>query len=529
MKFRYKYKIQALLLSGLLLVSGACKDFVNINDDPNNPTVPVISLVLPATQLSMVGNMNGVNNGASSIMQHIVSSINRYQQTGTSFQDSWNGFYTQTLKDIETVIKEGTAQEQWGYVAVAKLEKAYLYSIMVDLWGDVPYAEAVQGSENESPAFESGAVIYDKLFLLIDEALADLDKVNTTLAISPASSDVFYSGNKANWVRMANSLKLKLYNQIRLSDPAKATAGIQALLTSNAPLITDNAQDFTFRFGASINPNNRHPWYTSHYQASKDFYMDQNMIERLFNNDDPRLRYYIFRQNPTAYIGNSSTGNGYYGRYPGDPTASPADNPRRATVGIYPAGGLYDNGIINNLPAAYIYLTNTNASATANRTVGVTDGTGAGITPLITNAMVKFIRAEAALTLNTGEDARQLFIDAITAHLNTVSSFRGAPAITNISGFVQMLARQYDAANAAGKLAVVMNQKYIALYGNGIEAYNDYRRTGLPVLGAPLAPLNSFPLRFYYSDTELSSNSAVVAQANDMQVAQQVTPVFWDK
>lgn len=526
-----KYIIIAL--AGVLLVTG-CKKFVDINTDPNNPTTAQLSLLLPATEVSMAANMYQLNSGTATFMQYTVfsSGLSRLQQQGTSFNDSWDGFYTQTLNDIESVIKAGTAQEQWGYVAIAKLEKAYLVSLMVDMWGDIPYSQSQKGQETVSPPFEKGADIYEDLLKMIDGAVADAAKVSST-SLVPASSDLLYGGLKSSWLLMANSLKLKLYNQVRLVSPERSATAIKALIADPAALISTNALDFTFRFGPGQNPNNRHPWHRSEYQGSKTFYMSQSLIDLLFNNDDPRLRYYIMRQNATAGLNNSANSNGYYGRNPGDGTAAPADLNRRSTFGIYPAGGLYDNAPVNNIPVGNKYLTNTGATG-ALKVVGPTDGTGAGIMPMITHAMVKFIRAEAALTLNTGDDARQAFKDGITAHLNSVSTYAAAnggavlPA-TVISGFTDDLLVKYDAATNAGKLELVMTQKYIAQYGNGMEAYNDYRRTGLPVLRTPLSPLNTFPLRLYYSETELTANTSLGGDAGRLQVAQQTTPVFWDK
>lgn len=530
MRYRHIYNIPVLFLIGILLLPApSCKKFIDVNRDPNNPTVPVLNLLLPAAQISIAGNMNGVNEGATTVMQQIVSTIDRYQQTGASFNSSWNGFYTQALPDIQTIITQGTQQQQWGYVAIAKLEKAYLYSILVDLWGDVPFKQASKGSEASSPALDSGAAIYDSVFALIDGALADMDK---GFSILPAASDVIYAGSADKWKRMANSLKLKLYNQIRLADAAKATAGIKALIGGNAPLITDNANDFTFRFGSALNPNNRHPWYNNEYRASKSYYENQAFINRLFTADDMRLRYYIYRQSATVGIYNSANGNGYYGRPPADPTAAPADNSTRSTVGIYPAGGLYDNGIVKDIPATNQFLTNTGATGT-QKVVTNADGTGAGITPMITNAMVKFIRAEAALTLNTGDNAKQLFVDAVTANLTSISSFavaNGGLAMQNIAPFVNRLSLQYDAAvTDNAKLNLIVTQKYIAQFGNGIESYNDYRRTGYPVLDPLLSALNVFPLRFYYTTTELATNTTLSANGTQLQVAQQTKPVFWDK
>ncbi|GAB3491815.1 SusD/RagB family nutrient-binding outer membrane lipoprotein [Spirosoma knui] len=519
---------------GLLVCAGACKDLIESNVDPNNPTTPVLELLLPATQVSMAGSLRDVNVGTSVLMQQLyTSNTSRNFQDGTDYQQSWNGLYTQALNDIEIIIRQATTLQRWDYAAIAKLEKAYIYSIMVDLWGDIPYSQATNGLTVSDPTFETGATIYDKLFALIDEALADANK--GAFAIQPNTADIIYKGDKAAWIRMGNSLKLKLFNQIRLVDPEKAKTGINALLSSNAPLITTNAQDFSFRFGSTETPANRHPWHRAEYQASKSYYMSQGFMERLFAADDPRLRYYFFRQTSNYTVGFTPTGNGYFGRYTGDATASPNDNALKATFGVYPAGGLYDNSPINNIPASSVFVTNTGATG-GPKVVTNMDGSGAGVFPFITNAMVKFILAEAALTLGTTGDPKQLFQDGITAHLNSVNTIsttggNSAPSLpaATITAFVANRTSQYDAADAAGKLNAVMTQKYIALFGNGMEAYNDYRRTGLPTLPAPIAPLNSFPLRLSYSITELSTNANVSGKADQVQTAQQITPVFWDK
>lgn len=527
----YKY---TFLIAGFILVTSGCKKFVDINTDPNNPTTAQRSLLLPSTEVSMAANMYQMNSGTSTFMQQAVQSadLSRYQQQGTSFDDSWNGFYSQTLNDLESIISSGTEQGDWGYVAIARLEKAYLISLMVDMWGDIPYSEAEKGQEIVNPVFDKGTDIYESVLVMIDSALVNAGKV-TTATLVPAGSDMIYSGVKTSWISMANSLKLKLYNQIRLIDPARSKTAIEALIGDPSTLINTNATDYTFKFGSAQNPNNRHPWHRFEYQSAKNFYMCQAFIDLLFNNDDPRLRYFIYRQNATAGLNNSTNSNGYYGRNPGDGTAAPADLNRRSTFGVYPAGGLYDNAPINNLPATNEFLTNTGATSTL-KVVASTDGTGAGIIPMITNAMVKFIRAEAALTLSTGDDARQNFSDGVVAHLSSVSAFgaaNGGVALSAamISAFKDKLLIAYDAADNAGKLNMVMTQKYIATYGNGMESYNDYRRTALPVLRTPLSPLTTFPLRLYYSQTELSANTSLGDDVGALQIAQQITPVFWDK
>src|SRR4051794_28858067 len=100
------------ILTGIFFLSNSCKKFIDINNDPNNVTSGQLSLLLPSTQISMAGNMYLVNSGTSTFVQHTIfsSGLSRFQQTGTSFDDSWNGFYSQTLIDIETIIRDGTTQ-----------------------------------------------------------------------------------------------------------------------------------------------------------------------------------------------------------------------------------------------------------------------------------------------------------------------------------------------------------------------------------------------------------------------------------
>lgn len=516
------------------MIMASCNKFLDINDDPNNPTAPMLNLILPATQLTLAGDFTTLNSGGSAVGQHMASgTLNRWSQTGTSFSGAWSAYYTGALPDLETIIKVGTEEGQWGYVAIAKLEKAYLYSIMVDVWGDIPYSEA--GGDFPNPVLDNGQDIYERLFVLIDEALADMDK---GFNVAPAA-DIFYQGSRSNWERFGNSLKLKLYNQIRLVDPNRSATAIRGLISSGAPLIEHNNQDFTFQYGVSVAPNSRHPWFVSWYNTGRGGYVSMPLIDRLKAQDDPRLRYYVFRMDEVRGLANSTNGEGYYGRYPGDGTASPADLNTRAIVGIYPAAGLYDNGMIPSLTSENVYLNNDGAvTGTTNNSFKIAlftngDGTGAGILPFLTNFMVKFIRAEAALMLNTGEDARQLLLDGVEAHLNVVnavSASNGGQTIpaAHITGFVNRIGQQFDAADADGKMALLMMQKWIALYGNGVEAYTDYRRTGLPVLEELLAPLDEFPMRFFYSETELTSNETLIPIRDELQRAQQFTPVFWD-
>lgn len=514
-----------------LLSFASCADFIDINNDPSNPTTPQLALLLPATQLSIVGNFNAINRGASNVIQHrAAGNLNRWDQTGGTFHATWIGYYTQAIPDLEEIIRVGTEQSAWGYVAIAKLQKAFLFGTMTDVWGDLPYSEA---GRSLNPKFDDGQLFYNDILKLIDEALDDMKKGFSVVA----SSDLFYQGNRGRWEKFANSLKFKLYMQTRKVDPAKSAQQITQLLQAGN-LIGVNAEDFTFRFGSNPAPEARHPWFTSGYAFGRDGYVSMVIVDRLIAQDDPRLRYYIFRMNERAGLANSQTGEGFYGRYPGDGAASPADQNTRAIVGIYPAGGVYDNGRIPSLAnKPNVFLNNTGATTgTTNNSFKIVlfangDGTGAGIQPFLTHSMMKFYRAEAALTLNTGENAGQLMVEAVRANMQVINNLSPAfqMSAATINGFTDRLLAQFNAASPEGKLELLMMQKWIAMYGNGVESYNDYRRTGLPVLEDLIAPLDVFPERFFFSETELTSNETVIPIREQLQRNQQIVPVFWRK
>jgi hypothetical protein len=153
---------------------------------------------------------------------------------------------------------------------------------------------------------------------------------------------------------------------------------------------------------------------------------------------------------------------------------------------------------------------------------------------MITNFMMKFAIAESILTLNVPGDDRTYLEEGIRASLQKVmdlgDQLEGPPAefkptADEVNTYVNTVLAKYDAASADGKLEVVIDQAYVASFGNGIEAYNNYRRTGYPIL-TPVVDNNEagpFPRRLVYVVDEIGANANV---PKDYSVS---LPVFWDK
>ena len=518
----------------VLIISSCSEEWMDVNTDPNNPPTATLNLLLPATQVSQAFNMTRTMNENTMVFSRMMYNLqeSQYLQDPSVYANDYDFLFANALKDMQEVIEQGTTEEAWHYVGVAKIMKAHAYGIMVDLWGDLPYSQALQGDAFLTPVFDDDAAIYPQLIALLDEGIADLAK-ESTLALE---NDLIYGNNISRWVTAANTIKLKMLLNLRLVDAATATAGINALI-AEGDLIDATAENYSFRFGASDSPLNRHPFYQREYAAAgdKNFYMSNYFMYNMIIKNDPRLPYYIYRQASNADLDFNTTpcvsrtdciywpllvdlgevADGYIGRDHGDPSGIPGDNNLRATFGVYPIGGSYDD------------------DARSERTIG--DGAqGAGILEYVTSAMRAFMLAEAKLTLSVtgGSTAVQYLEEGIRASMAAVESFSlgatGAEAVPMVDSLVDAyVAGRIADFNAATtdnqRLNVVIKEKFYAQFGNGMETFTDVRRTGFPGDVPPsLAPLAAFPLRLPYSTTELGSN-----QANVPSVTQS-DPVFWD-
>jgi hypothetical protein len=489
--------------------------------------------------------------------------------TNQSWNGTWNFLYSGPLNDLERIIR---VTEEAGnnphYLGVAQVLKAYYFSLMVDLWGDVPYFDAFKGDEGiKEAAYTDDQEIYDDLISLLDKAVVNFDAESAV----DVQGDVIYGGDVELWKRAAVSLKLRLLLQTSALNPGVATQ-IQDLINSE-DLITNADEDFQFRFGRLQNPDDRHPAYIAGYsggEAAYTYFGHQFMVEML-ENRDPRTPYYFKRQtdavldqdDPTAkqttpcsqrddcvysylvlnpamterIFGNDDPDAlsedekaylaGYFGRDRADPSGVPNDNPIRTTVGAYPAGGLFDFEAGEG---------------------GDNKGTGDGIFPMITSWMVKFYVAEAMIRLGVTPTAGPfadlteagLLEAALTEQITKVENI-GSDAPTESGGdndgewpisystksdFVEEVVADYPTGGAAPfRLQYLLKQAWFCNYGNGYETYNAFRRTGFPNdLQEPLQLPRQFALRLPYAQDELNLNGNTPDVVYDSPSA----AVFWD-
>ncbi len=542
-------------ISAVLLFS-CHKQFDKLLENPSlaRPRSADVDLYLNVAQIQFanflsyydgVGNINGASDyGAQMMRMETANTGSTYPDVyqPENFDQMWGFAYEKVFKNINAMLPLADQQKKYTHLAMGKILKAYTLITLVDFYGDVPYTEANQGAANTNPAADKGRAVYDSAINLLSSAVNDLKKAP---AAAP-TNDLFYAGSRARWTTLAKTIQLKAYIQTRLTD-ASVKAKIDALLTEN-DLIDTEAEDFQFQFSTKDQaPDSRHPKFINNYGSglgANDYLGTHIMwmmaVEKGIT--DPRIRYYFFRQTtdivaavpnavnfqftipcytrarPAHYPASMPFCNvdaGYFGRDHLNSEGLPPDQQLRTTFGVYPSGGKFDND-----------------DAVA---VKATDGAkGAGIIPIWISSFTDFVKAEAALTLTTAGNARTFLEGGIRKSFSKTFGFPAkvgvtvptnrVPSTAVQNNYVNNVLAAYDAASASEKLNILMKEWYLASWGNGVEPYNFYRRTGKPdnLQLAVNANPGSFIRSFFYP--------AVYANLNNKATQKTTTTVkvFWD-
>ena len=468
-KILHKNSVACALLASAMMFS-SCSDFLDINETPNNPVAVPTSALLPTVLTSSAfANSNELNRFGSVIMSVTAGAANspatydRYILSGSDFGNQWNyELYGGALVNTVKLEEVATAINSPAYVGIAKIMRAYNFAIATDVWGDVPYSEALQGANISQPKLDEQKDIYlgnsskgiTGLMELVKDGLADLDKVSAT---KPGQDDTVYGGNMDNWKRAGNTLLLKLALQISKVEPAQAKSIIDGVV-SGGNYIKDNSQNLGVKFGAQVNSQNPIHVYTNVSSFSTDQLISTRFVNLLKGSNDPRLDKFVTK--PTGDF---------------------------VTI---------DNGFAGTVPAA--------ATRSKYSSYVVGDGGEAPIR-LLTNWQRAFILAEAAVSLGTAGDAQALFEEGIRASMTSAG--------VTAEQIEEYFTENEEALTLTGtkeqQVEKIITQKYISLFGNGLEQWNDWRRTGYPVL-APHQNAGGIdgtrPVRAMYLESEIARN-----------------------
>jgi hypothetical protein len=512
-----------------LLLSGCETTDFDLQENPNflNPNSANPEFLLNEVQYLFQDIMSDMITNTDDIMRYEAMTGNYGDIADVNVLNvEWERFY-EAVNISKTIDRLAVSDSKLLFHnAINKLVTGYLTITMVDYVGDIPYAEAGNPKEFPNPKLDKSTDVYKMVLANIDQAILDINA-----ATFEVKSDLFYGGNKANWIAFANTFKLRILIQAKLAGSDIGVSDIKgeinALLTKN--IIDTESEDFVWKFSSVEEPESRHPYFRRAYVSGFSQYIGNQFMWMLKDSKtmrDPRIRYYLYRQSSIdpfsgppylACQGDPAVdycyvGDQYWGLDHGESRTGRGDNLFRTAYGIYPGGGAFDEDQFVGAP-------------------GTSNLLGAGILPILTTSFVKFLTAEAALTIGTNGSPEVLLEEGVRASMSKVLNFgsvvSGATANgLDVDNYVAEVKANYSnpALSDDERLNIIMTEYYLAGFGNSIEAYNGYRRTGFPsTLQVPIDDdTPTFPNSFPYSRTAVERNLSLEQKSITVKV-------FWDK
>jgi Starch-binding associating with outer membrane len=504
-------KLKSIILLGFILLAGtSCNEkFLDVNTNPNSLPTALPNFVFTNAVNTTASNMV-FSNETGSYWSGQWSQSNSYIVATTTFGynftngdfNYWDGFYN-NLNDYQFVIDNAEEKGQKFLKGPARVMKSYVIQQLVDMYGNIPYSDAFKGVKSLAPKFDDQKVIYDELIKELDLAIVDL-KANA-FAGAFTSSDIVANGNITKWVKFANSLKLRiLMRESRVASKASfISAELNKIVAEKTGFletedVASGGPSLYLATAGKQNPVYERWGYNSAgaTQALGRFpRMSQFLVNSLKESGD------TLRLKRIAYaVGGENTGK------PGVST--------KAELAINYAGVPFG--------ASSGFL------ATAVCPIGpsiLTKGAFNKAFILMTAAEVQLNLAEAKLNFPTsslpGTD-KEYFEKGLA------QSFRVLGAGTGSEAFKGSKIQNYDYEASTDKNAAIAIQKWIALCNfNGLEAWSEYRKSGLPVTPQSRQVTDAKrPVRLYYPNTESGSNGENVKAQGEIDVFK--TKIFWD-
>jgi len=541
MKRLYKFLSLVFVCSGFLFYSCETTD-INLTKNPNalTPDQADVDFFLNGIEVSFGRFVETMGNrgGQMTRIDYMFGRDYPNAYSPTTFDGAWRLAYRNIRNNIIEMEPLASEAGLTNHLGIGQVIEAYTMVTLVDFFGDVPLTEANDNvTNNLNPKADSGASIYDAALALLDAAIANFNAP----ALADPQNDFFYDNDFSKWIKAANTLKMKIYMQRRLVDSGAMTSFNNIVASGN--FIATSADDFQFKWGSNeVQPDTRHPRYAADYAVSGAESYRSNWLMNLMNSsNDPRIRYYFYRQTdavpgidgtppneetlqcslqtaPTHYAGFTFCGvsNGYWGRDHGNDEGIPPDGFLRTVTGVYPAAGNFDDDRFGDVGLGQ-------------------GGQGAGVTPIMLASTSHFMMAEAAMVAGDMGAAANHLRMAIEASIDKVQTFGSLdpdadltfePSSLAVGVYVDGVISDFEdpTATPEDKWNILAEQFWVSLYGNGIDAYNFYRRTGYPTTLQPnIEPNPGAFIRSVWYPSAYADRNANASQKSS--VSQQV---FWD-
>ncbi len=464
----------------LVLLVACTKDFENINVNPNSPQTATEALLLP----TVIFNLSNLLVNESHNFGEVTAQYGaRYQFNDLDLyrwqpdDRFWSPLYA-ILQDLNDIEKIAVTNGNVNYQAIAKILKAYIFSLITDAYGDVPMSEANQAQEGiTTPTYDTQQSIYQKLFTLLEEA-------NTSIDLSvTVGGDRLYQGDMMKWKKFANSLRLRLL--LHASNKLDVSAAMSEITNNPGtfPLFASNDDNAVYTYSGVL-PDIA-PVAAPGGGRGFEYFLNiptTHFINTLHKNNDPRLDLWI---SPRDCDGS-------------DPGCTP-DN----LQGLAPGQTTGDIG---------------GASDYSRRAVAFFESATLIKGILMTYSELNFILAEAQEKglIATGS-AQQYYNDGVTASFDQWGVAMPSDFLTTTIPYDNTTDRLYE-------------QKWLALYHTGFEAWLDWKRTSKPsFIQAGPGTINNgnVPFRLLYPALEQSINAQNYNTAADAMSGDNINSSSW--
>lgn len=514
----------------LLLLEGCTKDFKNFNTDPNGLSEQQISVdfqnlgePMQEAQLYIMSNTNWIyqlqQNLAGDVFSGYFMSADPFNSntnnTNYFLMDGWNFYpwdyaYNNVMKPTQNVLKATTDPKYASFHAWAKIIRVEAMHRVSDIYGPIIYTHYGQTNPDGSVAYDSQKDVYYALFNDLDSAISVLGSLIKSGEPETFSNfDLVYGGSYQQWLKFANTLRLRLAIRIANVDPVKAKTEGELALSNSGGLLSVSADNANVNIGTNIHPIN------SISKSWGDINTGAPLACYLNGYNDPRTSLYILKATDAAvagqYIGIRNGINidaiGRYGGY-----SLPVNFPNQMQIMV----------------AAEAWFLKAEASLRGWA------GAGDAKTNYETGVQTSFdqygIVSKVAAYLSDNTSTQQPYVDpaAITPGENNVAA--GSPYLSTIT----IAWNDGDPINR--KMERIITQKWLSMYPDGEEAWAEFRRTGYPKLfpvvinksGGKIST-TKFVQRINFPSDELSTNPGGVAGAIQLLGGPDNggTPLWW--
>jgi hypothetical protein len=479
-----KYKCLLLLLAGAIGFGG-CHKYLDTNDNPNLSSSASPDLLLPAVQAAIghaLGNPLQIYGGiwaqywTQSPTSSQYRSIDQYAVTTTAFDRPWRMLYSDALQDIQEILNLTEGKQAYDqYTAIAYIMKAYDFQLATDAWGDVPLTEAAMPNVT-NPSYTPQSQVYDSILAYVNYAI---NLIDVSSEATPGIDDLIFQGDMDQWLRFANTFKLRVLLRLSEAAPQKAAAGIQTL--ANASFLETDAQ-----INYSTVGGNQNPLFSEELGLSRvqNLVASETVTKYMTENNDPRADVFFNR-----YI--------------------------NATTGVDSIIGIKQGSYRSNIRIYSLPSTAVGALATNDQSA---------------NAPVKFISAAESYFLQAEAVVRGWLTGSQPAMTLYQKGIRASFKSYNVPGADAYIASSPAAQWPTGmqaQIRAIIIQKWLAMTGNqSFEAWTEWRRTGYPDFftqsAASTLGAGRMPERLLYPSSEVTRN------ANFPGISLVYQNVWWD-